>query len=186
MALTPLFVANAETLLKALRQSGAVEDPGNSIHALLEHAHQKVRAEILQKLGSALVVVIQGIPFNATGTTDADQIRSLANLVEIELMKYYFWPEVRVFFGSGTSKIHEAWNTGYLATLTEEGFDQAQSNRRKEIDKLFGYLSQQTTSAAPSTSGVASSIGPSTAPPRLGAIPFSGHQNLWQSPKIQT
>lgn len=170
----PLFVEEYKILLEQLRVGNAYDIPEASIHPLADSALQRSRAYILSKIGEAAVLELSAIPYDPNGTSTAAMRRQVARTAEIELVRYYLYPQMRVFFAQGLASAKESWNAEWLLSLDEDALQKRLDRMLVEIDQMLAYIAPEKDIADLEIGGAnVATIGPAyreqqCPPPRPG------------------
>lgn len=125
MAVAPLFVADMDTLKTRVRLQGA-SLPGAL--AVIDQAVEDARLLLYRRLGASRITQILATAYTETPATDAELERSLANSVELKIVRQDLLRKLTGFAQAGGA-VHQMWNDENAMAL-----DALQ--KRQEIERL--------------------------------------------------
>jgi hypothetical protein len=165
MASAPLFVADLATLTSKLRLTGVAS--GDSGTPLIDEGILQARNEIYLRLGASTIATIQATAFTDNPTTADQYTRSLANSVEVKMVRLRLMRSMPMMFIDGTGG--DAMNILHDEAPYRDtsAFDlRAEMNMLEaEIDSDLAILTGADADGSPNK---AFSIGPAVTPP----LPF--------------
>lgn len=171
----PLFIPVKATLVARLRLTGA-PDSGD-IQTLIDEAMLVARTEFYRQLTAARVTTILATASTATPTTDAEVLRSIAEITEERLCRRYLLRKLPTLFVDGSAAAETVWNEAPIhgggLSDTEREIRRLDAEIQENMELLIGEDSLRNES---SVRGGA--IGPDVKPPRPGDSLFGNPAGL--------
>jgi hypothetical protein len=161
VAVTPTFVANLATLLRALRLTGL--KAGSDGEAVLHDAVLGAKVDFHRRLGATRVAYLQAIVYTDTPTSADELLRAAANSLEIKIVRRKCLESMPTMFMDASGDAQETWNV-------ESPFRQGPPSARKltlldnEIERDLAYL----RTGKHKGSWQCATIEPDETPPRPG------------------
>lgn len=107
---SPLFAASRSELLRPLRLSNTLNQPGSDVEEIIDEGIQYARLRLRRGLGADVITSLLSISFTETPTTDDQYRRAAANLAESLALKIALFRRLPVLF-MGVSGIRDrVWN----------------------------------------------------------------------------
>lgn len=159
MPLTPLFIADRDTLKARVRLTGAVN---NDTDVAIDAAIEEARFMFYDNLGAARVAEVVGFPYVENATTTNGLLRAKANAAEAIYVRMKLMRLLPSFFIDATNQTMQRWN--------EEGLSRRQSGSdlENEIERLTTEFLELLDALRGNTPEDTSSINVST----IGPIPL--------------
>ena len=164
MSTNPLFVADLPTLRGKLRLAGA---ESGSAEALIDEAVLTVRMEFFRRLTKARVDLILAMAFSETPSSTAEQMRAVANITEVFMVRRELMETLPVMFQDASGSAGDDWNRDAPFRNT------AASDLRRQKDALttrieqnLVYLAGDAEEAAEPSAVQGGTIEPDETPPR--------------------
>lgn len=127
MAISPVFIADTNTLKAALRLSGAVN---SDAVAMINTGMQQARLYLFRILGATRVTTIQGYAFNENAASDTEVTRLKANMTELALVRIFLMRTMPILFMDASGVKREVWNEEGMTRRAE------MKSLQDEIDRL--------------------------------------------------
>jgi len=164
MAVLPLFITTIADLQSRLRLTGTAQ--ADSLRMMTETIEQ-VRVYLYDALGSARVAVILATAHSDAPTTNAELLRSKAELVESMWVRMILMRRMPMLFMDTSAQTQQVWNEdGLTRNMGAAGIEKELARLQNDISNLLDDLQ----GAVPSTSSIhVSTVGPLVIPPRPGA-----------------
>lgn len=141
MAISPLFVSDADTLKAALRLS-SVEDE-DAAQPIFERGMQYARSAIYRRLGTTVANQWAAVAYVENPTTEQGILRTAATLLEVELVFVYLLENLPNFFMDDSGGIRQAWNEeGAFRSFDSEARAELKKNKLNQIEEYFDLLSE--------------------------------------------
>ena len=135
-SISPLFVADADTLRASLRLSALNTSPSDAA-ALVDDAMREVRLAFQRRLGMERVNVLVAIdydPTSAAPASDDEMLRECANLTEILWVRKLLLTRLPTVFRDASGEARLDFNTEALTRET------AEADRNAELDRLTATI----------------------------------------------
>lgn len=164
MSTAPLFVATIADLRGKLRLAGA---ESGSAEALIDEAVLTVRMEFFRRLTKARVDVILAMAFSETPSSTAEQMRAVANLTEVLMVRRELMDTLPVLFQDASGAAGDDWNRDapFRNTAASDLRRQKEALTTK-IEKNLVYLAGDAEEAAEPSAVQGGTIEPDETPPR--------------------
>jgi len=160
--MSPLFIANVDTLKANLRLSGASSLSGSDFDTLLDQAIRKVRLHFRRRLSQARIEAIQAYTQDSSPASpdeNSEYFREMAELAEIAMVKLELTFLLPMIFMDAGASNRETYNDE--AAFRKAGMDELKALRAAltiEINQHLDGLSKMVL-VGPYTNKF-SSIGP--------------------------
>lgn len=133
MSTAPLFVATIALLRGKIRLEGA---ESGSAEALIDEAVLTVRMEFFRRLTKARVDLILAMTFSETPSSTAEQMRAVANITEVLMVRRELMDTLPVMFQDASGSARDDWNRDAPFRNT------APSDLRRQKDALTAKIEQ--------------------------------------------
>lgn len=132
MATAPLFCADLATLKAKLRLSGLAA--ASDADAIVNEAILTVRLSFVRHLGLSRVTALVALPFSEAPTTENEILRAVANVTEVEWVRFELMRTLPVLFQDASGDKGDIWNRE--APFRQSG----QSDLKRQADALYATI----------------------------------------------
>lgn len=169
MAVAPLFVADIGTLKKEVRLD-AMEST-EARYSIFERAAISARAAIYSRLGEAATNAWVAIAYAENPTNESGVLRSIANLLEVELVFLRLLDSLPIFFMDDSGGTQHSWNEdGAFRGLDAEEREALKKAKQELVEEYFTMLEAAVLEDEGSVS--AHSAEPDEPRPKLGGSAY--------------